>query len=145
MSSSNIHVYSILLATCLFVIGQIFLRRSFDKDQDFLHTWCVFSITIGIIGCISLLFTDSFSLQISDIVNEKNRNGIIAGLVFAIGNLFWIYTISTKKSIGSIRTIMAGFETLLLFLVGYTLFSETFHFTKIAGIIMVLAGIYLIG
>jgi multidrug resistance protein EbrA len=76
---------------------------------------------------------------------EKNKNAVIAGVLFALGNLFWIYSISTKTSIGSIRTIMAGFETALLFLVGYLLFSETFDVKKIIGIIMVLLGIYLIG
>jgi multidrug resistance protein EbrA len=76
---------------------------------------------------------------------EKNKNAVIAGVLFALGNLFWIYSISTKTSIGSIRTIMAGFETALLFLVGYFLFSETFDVKKIIGIIMVLLGIYLIG
>ena len=134
------HVISILIATCFFVTGQIFLRKSLDH-QNYLQTWCIFSIAMGIIGCIGLWLTNETSLAMVG----KNKNAWIAGIVFAVGNLLWIYSISTKVSIGIIRTIMAGFETLLLFLVGYMLFSETFYYTKLAGIFMILVGIYFIG
>lgn len=142
MTPSNLNILSILIGTSFFVAGQVYLRKSFSKDQDFLHTWCVFSITMGLVALIVLLIPMNINI-LSDM--KKNKNALIAGILFALGNLFWIYSISTKTSIGSIRTIMAGFETALLFLVGYLLFSETFDVKKIMGIIMVLLGIYLIG
>lgn len=142
MTPSNLNILSILIGTSFFVAGQVYLRKSFSKDQDFLHTWCVFCITLGLVAFMVLL-TPMNTTILSNI--EKNKNAVIAGVLFALGNLFWIYSISTKTSIGSIRTIMAGFETALLFLVGYFLFSETFDVKKIIGIIMVLLGIYLIG
>jgi len=69
----------------------------------------------------------------------------IAGVCFVVGNMFWIYSISTKNSLGGIRTIMAGFETSLLLVLGFVAFSEKMTFQKLIGIMMVLAGIYVIG
>ena len=40
---------------------------------------------------------------------------------------------------------MSGFETFLLILVGYVLFSTTLHWKQITGILLVFLGIYIIG
>jgi multidrug transporter EmrE-like cation transporter len=40
---------------------------------------------------------------------------------------------------------MAGFETSLLLVLGFVAFSEKMTFQKLIGIMMVLAGIYVIG
>lgn len=139
------YLISIILGTILFVIGQYFLRKSFDNDVDYKMTWIIFCMTLGLIAfvmcCILLVFDKSMNFKNK---NEKVFNSILAGLCFVIGNLFWIYSISTKKSIGVIRTIMAGTETFLLFLLGFFLFSEKFTYIKILGILLILTGIYLI-
>ena len=75
----------------------------------------------------------------------KIITAIIAGLFFFFGNAFWIYSISTKNPIGNIRTIMAGFETALLFIAGYLYFSEAMNLMQVGGVLLVVSGIYLIG
>ena len=141
-------VLSVFLGTTCFVIGQIFLKKSFSIDSDFMQTWNIFSITFGIVAIAFISYNTLIQdKSIKDVfsINAKNQNALIAGICFAIGNILWFYSISGKKSLGSIRTIMAGFETGLLFLVGFLLFQETFHMWKIVGILLVLTGIYLVG
>ena len=143
------YVYSILCGTVLFVIGQYFLRKSFDKDDDYINTWLIFTLTVGIIACIAIIFfrandKDYITNILSDEKMPKLLCAVAAGFCFVFGNIFWIYSISTKNSIGGIRTIMAGFETMLLLLLGFVVFSETFTVYKIIGIAMVLSGIYVL-
>jgi multidrug transporter EmrE-like cation transporter len=59
--------------------------------------------------------------------------------------LLWIYTISTKKPLSMIRVLMAGFETFLLVLVGYFIFSHKLTLREFVGIALVLSGIYVVG
>ena len=143
------YAYSILCGTVLFVIGQYFLRKSFDKDDDYINTWLIFNLTFGIIACIATIWLrTSDENYITNILSDEKMQKLLyavdAGFFFAFGNIFWIYSISTKNSIGGIRTIMAGIETILLLLLGFVMFSETFTAHKIIGIGMVLSGIYVL-
>lgn len=147
--SIPIYVYSILCGTALFVIGQYFLRKSFDKDNDYINTWLIFTLTYGIIACIAIIFFRANDKNyITNILSDEKMPKLLCaaagGLCFVFGNIFWFYSISTKNSIGGIRTIMAGFETMLLLLLGFVAFSETFTMYKIIGIAMVLSGIYVL-
>lgn len=143
-------ISSILLGTTLFVLGQVYLRKSFDKDSDYISTWLFFSLTLGIASAILLLFTrvlpsnDYFQTELI-LTRPKITSAIVAGVCFFIGNAFWIHSISTKNPIGNIRTIMAGYEMILLFVAGYLVFSETVNLTQIAGVVFTVIGMYLIG
>jgi drug/metabolite transporter (DMT)-like permease len=144
------HIISIACGTVLFVCGQYFLRNALDRHNDFVSTWIVFTCTMGMVALLSAFIVMSYTKgkHILDIFHGETQTllyGACAGLVFAFGNLFWIYSISTKKSLGGIRVIMAGIETFLLFLLGFFMFSEPFTWTKFAGIFLILSGIYLIG
>lgn len=138
---------SIISGTLLFVFGQYFLKNALDIKNDFVQTWIVFTFTMGFVAVVCSLILSSYNG--ANIITIENRDTFLyaacAGLVFAFGNLFWIYTISTKKSLDDIRVIMAGIETVLLFLLGIFLFSEKFTFNKFIGIIFILFGIYMIG
>ena len=112
-------ITSILLGTILFVFGQVYLRKSFNKDSDYISTWLFFCLTLGVSSLLILTFLNI--IPENEIINTKLImttpkiiTAIIAGLFFFFGNAFWIYSISTKDPIGNIRTIMAGFETALL-------------------------------
>lgn len=149
----NAWVTAIFVAVLFFVVGQVYLRKSFDKDSDYLTTWVLFSATVGICVIVSYITMNaySYSTSLSEpiVLGLRNTTKIIdaciAGIFFGLGNLFWIYSISTKNPIGNIRTIMAGFETLCLFIAGYLVFSETIHCIQGLGVVLILGGIYLIG
>ena len=150
MKNDMSHVYSVLCGTVFFVAGQYFLRKSFDKDSDYRTTWILFTLTFGLVACISIVgFQISDPMYITDLLSNRMMPKLlcaaIAGVCFVVGNMFWIYSISTKNSLGGIRTIMAGFETSLLLVLGFVAFSEKMTFQKLIGIMMVLAGIYVIG
>lgn len=143
-------ISSILLGTILFVVGQVYLRRSFNKDSDFISTWLIFSLTFGIASLVMIIMSQT--LPVNDYIQtnltlnmQKVVSSIIAAMFFFFGNAFWIYSISTKNPIGNIRTIMAGFEMILLFVAGYLIFSETVNIAQIAGVVFVIFGMYLIG
>ena len=139
---------SITYGTFLFVFGQYFLRNGLDHKNYFILTWAVFSFTMGLVGIITSILVNNTNTW-SNITALQNREmflyAVCAGIMFAFGNLFLIYTISTKESLGNIRVIMAGIETFLLFLLGFFFFSEAFTLKKFAGIILILSGIYVVG
>lgn len=144
-------IWSIFIGTLFFVGGQGFLRKSFEVKPYIpianLYAGSCFSMMIGVLGGFLLLF-----LSIYDPVNTKIffTNEIrsifpfIAGALFFIGNSFWIYSISSKNSLGLIRILMAGWEMFLLFLVGVMLFQDKFTTIQVAGCICIFAGISLI-
>ena len=144
-----LYFITIVVGTILFVFGQYFLRIAVNKKDTFIQTWIIFTFIMGVTGLISGLVLNYVPyIKSKNMLNFENKEMILyatfAGLVFAFGNFFWIYTISTKESLGGIRVIMAGVETFLLFLLGYLLFSEKFTFTKLIGILLILMGIYIV-
>ena len=86
------YVYSILCGTVLFVIGQYFLRKSFDKDNDYINTWLIFTLTFGIIACIAIIFFRANDKNyITNILSDDKNAEIImcgcCGFLFC----FWKY------------------------------------------------------
>jgi len=137
-------IISILVGVIFFVSGQVYLRKSFDTDTNYFTTAITFSLAIGVTSLLLLFISQLHSPELLIYNNSKLINAAIAGLLFFIGNLFWIYSISTKKSLGNIRVIMAGFETFMLFLVGYFYFNEIINSKQLMGALLILFGIYFI-
>ena len=137
-------IISILVGVLFFVSGQVYLRKSFDTDTNYFTTAITFSLAIGVTSLLLLFISQLHSPELLIYNNSKLINAAIAGLLFFIGNLFWIYSISTKKSLGNIRVIMAGFETFMLFLVGYFYFNEIINSKQVIGALLILLGIYFI-
>jgi drug/metabolite transporter (DMT)-like permease len=137
-------IISILVGVIFFVSGQVYLRKSFDTDTNYFTTAITFSLAIGATSLLLLFISQLHSPELLIYNNSKLINAAIAGLLFFIGNLFWIYSISTKKSLGNIRVIMAGFETFMLFLVGYFYFNEIINSKQVIGALLILLGIYFI-
>lgn len=144
----KLFVLSILIGTIFFVFGQVFLRKSFEKGALFLDTWLLFSLSIGICAflflCGRFFFYDQLPFE-PLVFDPLVFDPLVAGLFFFFGNAFWIYSISTKNPIGNIRTIMAGFEMLLLFGAGYLFFHDSIHYIQFIGVLFTLLGIYLVG
>jgi drug/metabolite transporter (DMT)-like permease len=127
-------IYSIFIATIFFIAGQLCLRKSFELSNTVLHTFILFTMTIGIMS-FPFLFKDGL---------QKKQNyifPILAGIFFYAGNYFWINTINTKQSLGLIRIAMAGFETMLLFIVSYLFFADKITLLQFIGSLFILTGI----
>ena len=137
-------IISILVGVLFFVSGQVYLRKSFDTDSNYFTTAIIFSLAIGATSLVLLFLSQLHSPELLIYNNSKLINAAMAGLLFFIGNLFWIYSISTKNSLGNIRVIMAGFETFMLFLVGYFYFNEIINSKQLMGALLILFGIYFI-
>jgi|UniRef100_A0A6C0JCC5 drug/metabolite transporter (DMT)-like permease len=146
MQILNSWTIKILIATMLFVYGQILLKTSFTINKtSFNSVAIVFGMFIGIASLIYWLFLNTCSEPISiDIGSKSILYAALAGLVFFIGNLLWIYTISENVQLGNIRTIMAGFEMMLLFFAGSLLFNDHIKGVQLFGVSIVLLGIYII-
>jgi drug/metabolite transporter (DMT)-like permease len=144
--TSMTSVYSglpIFVATILFVCGQVLLKKSFDGDSDFVTSAVFFNIAVGLAAV--LVFLQKQMKGEITYNTKKIQYAALGGILFFIGNLLWIYTISTKKPLSMIRVLMAGFETFLLVLVGYFIFSHKLTLREFVGIALVLSGIYVVG
>ena len=139
---------TIFIATIFFILGQIFLRKSFEYNTDkdmFLIITILFSLSIGIMSVLTtliLLYSKKLN-SINSIINDMSiRYSIIAGVLFFLGFIYWIKTIGTKESLGMIRVTMAGFETILLYLVSYMFFNDIITIKQFIGSILILLGIF---
>ena len=119
------------------------LKKSFDNDSDFVTSAVFFNIAVGV-AAVLVFLQKQMNSKIT-YSTKKIQYAVLGGILFFIGNLLWIYTISTKKPLSMIRILMAGFETFLLVLVGYFIFSHKLTLREFVGIALVLAGIYVIG
>ena len=135
--------FPIFVATILFVGGQVLLKKSFDSDSDFVTSAVFFNIAVGV-AAVLVFLQKQMKGQIT-YNTKKMQYAALGGILFFIGNLLWIYMICKKKPLSMIRVLMAGFETFLLVLVGYFLFSHKLTLREFVGIVMVLAGIYVVG
>lgn len=136
--------YSIGIGTLFFVAGQVLLRKSFDSSSDYMISLLYFTSAIAIMAFIGCVYLKENIFDITRLTSQ-HYNAISAGIVFFFGFIFWIYSISTKNDLGIIRTFMAGFETLVLFGVGYLVFNDKITLIQFFGVISILVGIYLIG
>tara|TARA_B110000305_G_scaffold205077_1_gene235050 strand:+ start:693 stop:1124 length:432 start_codon:yes stop_codon:yes gene_type:complete len=139
----KVWILSVLSATIFFVIGQIYLKKSFKNTSDFNITAVIFGLLIGI---MALLYIILLKYRHAPLKYDYDQifNASIAGIMFFIGNLLWIYCISSKIQLGNIRTFMAGFEMFLLFSVGILLFKDSVKIIQIIGVLLTLLGIYCI-
>ena len=131
-------IFFVLLSVIFFVFGQVCLK--YDKN-DSIKSCCYFTISMGIVGAIVLMFINKM---------KKNKNNkvaiysIIAGVLFFFGNLFWIYSIKSSPSLALVRVFMAGGETILLLFAGYLFFKQYINVKSLIGILLILSGVHLI-
>lgn len=125
---------TILIGTLFFIAGQICLRNSFEMKNTAMHTFLLFTTTIGL---MSIPFLIQGNLE----GKQDWKYPILAGIFFFAGNYFWIKTISSKESLGLIRVCMAGFETVLLFLSSYLFFADKITLYQFMGSILIVLGI----
>lgn len=130
-------IYYTLISTIFFVIGQVCLK--FD-DNDAILISCYFNISMGLLGLLTLLYLNNYNLKKRSIAYY----GIIAGIFFFLGNIYWINSIKSSPDLSLIRGIMAGSETLLLLIIGYLIFKQQISINNILGFFLIFSGIFLI-
>ena len=83
-----------LSATIFFVIGQIYLKKSFKNTNDFNITAIVFGLLIGI---MALLYTILLKYRHAKLKYDYEQifNSSIAGIMFFIGNLLLSFIFAT--------------------------------------------------
>jgi uncharacterized membrane protein len=131
-------LYTIFIGTIFFILGQLFLRKSFDTENSPIQVSLLFSSAIGIFSILTIIYMYN---QKGINFNYDIINPILAGLVFFIGFFFWIQTISSKESLGLIRIAMAGFETIILFVLSHLFFNDMITLKQLIGTIIILLGI----
>ena len=138
---------SIYIAVLFFVFGQVLLRKSFIDNTDYNAVAITFGVSIGITAAIFLLFNQSINskLFINPNMNTQLLSAVIAGILFFIGNLFWIRSISSNKPLGNIRVVMAGVETLALFAAGLLFFKQVITLRQLIGTAIIISGIHIFG
>ena len=138
---------SIYISVIFFVLGQILLRKSFNNNTDYTSVAIIFSLSMGITAALFLLFNQSTNskLFINPNMNTQLRSAVIAGILFFIGNFFWIRSISSNKPLGNIRVVMAGVETLALFAAGLLFFKEVITLRQLIGTAIIISGIHVFG
>jgi multidrug transporter EmrE-like cation transporter len=78
-------------------------------------------------------------------MNTQLLSAVIAGILFFIGNFFWIRSISSNKPLGNIRVVMAGVETLALFAAGLLFFKQVITLKQLIGTAIIISGIHIFG
>jgi len=139
----NFWIWSIVIGTVFFVLGQTFLRFAFQVkpklNNTSLYAISLFSITMGIFGLILL---GILRWKTNETMNRKYiYNIVFAGTFFFIGNAFWLYSIASEKPLGIIRIVMAGWELLLLFAVGVLILNDKIKTAQIIGSILIFIGL----
>ena len=107
------------------------------------HNW-EYSICIGTVFFVaSQVFLKKSFDNSDDYIRTLLYFTLAITIMTIIGFIFYSDTVITK--LGIIRTFMAGFETIILFGVGYLIFNEKINRTQSIGVLSILLGIYLIG
>ena len=138
---------SIYIAVIFFVFGQVLLKKSFINNTDYNAVAITFGISFGITATIFILFNQSTKSKLfnNPIMIPQLLCAIVAGILFFIGNFFWIRSISSNKPLGNIRVVMAGVETLALFAAGLLFFKEVITLRQLIGTAIIISGIHIFG
>ena len=133
----------VIITIFLFIVGKLFIKNSLINNDDFLSSVIFFAFGTG----ISALIFASFLYRQNLINFNKNKliNGLLAGLIFFIGNILWIFTISKNVPLSIIQILLSAFGILFITTFDYLIFSTKLNMKQIIGILIIFAGIIIIG
>ena len=138
-------MYSIITQSILFTaipnaLGQATLRKGFESSKiNVIYATALSCISYGILGIGMLLYCYTQE----SVKMTFNIYPVLSGLLFGLGNYFLVLCIYTKEPLGMIRLMMCGFEAILLFMIGYLVFSDKISYQKMIGAIVILIGIWI--
>jgi drug/metabolite transporter (DMT)-like permease len=130
-----------IVAGVAFGVFQAFNRRAGRSIDSYLSTFLLLVVSAVVLLIISFLTEDLSLLREASFMAYVNFG--LAGFVhFFLG---WTFLIISQKLVGAARTgALIGTTPLFAFVVGLVFFGEVLSLPVIIGIILVIAGVYLV-
>ena len=120
---------------------QSFNRRAGRSIDSYLSTFMLLVVSAAVLVVVSLLTEDLSVLAEAPLMAYVNFG--LAGFVhFFLG---WTFLTLSQKLVGAARTgALIGTAPLFAFVVGLAFFGEVLSFPVVIGVILVIAGVYLV-
>ena len=130
-----------MIAGAGFGVFQSFNRRAGRSVDSYVSTFCLLVVSSIILVVVSLLTEDLSLLGRAPLMAFVNFG--LAGLVhFFLG---WTFLNLSQKLVGAARTsALIGTTPLFAFVVGLVFFGEVLSLPATIGIILLVAGVYLV-
>ena len=124
-----------------FGVFQSFNRRAGRSIDSYLSTFLLLVVSSIVLVIVSLLTEDLSLLKEAPLMAYVNFG--LAGFVhFFLG---WTFLTLSQKLIGAARTgALIGTAPLFAFAVGLVFFGETLSLPVIVGVVLVIAGVYMV-
>ena len=124
-----------------FGVFQSFNRRAGRSIDSYLSTFMLLLVSAILLAIVSLLTEDLASLREAPLMAYVNFG--LAGLIhFFLG---WTFLTLSQKRVGAARTgALIGTSPLFAFAVGLLFFGEALSLPVVVGVLLVMAGVYLV-
>ena len=133
----------VIITIFLFIVGKLFIKNSLINDDDFISSVIFFAFGTSISAIIFALFL--YRKNLINFNRSKILNGLLAGLIFFIGNILWVFTISKNVPLSIIQILLSGFGILFITTFDYLIFSTKLTIKQIIGILIIFIGVVIIG
>ncbi len=134
-------VWWAIVAGLAFGVFQSFNRRAGRSIDSYLSTFLLLVVSAIVLVLVSLLTKDLNLLREAPLMTYVHFG--LAGLVhFFLG---WTFLTLSQKRVGAARTgALIGTTPLFAFAVGLVFFGEVLSLPVILGLVLVIAGVYLV-
>lgn len=126
------------LIIVLFTLGRLLLKTTNVNSYE---TFLLWVIPMGVYSFIELYNLNTFDTFKNKLV--QNPLIILSGILFLIGNYFFINTIVKTDKLSLMRTYMFGLEVSLLLFLYWLFYGKAVTICEILGIIVIFLGIYI--
>lgn len=126
------------LIIVLFTLGRLLLKTTNVNSYE---TFLLWVIPMGVYSFIELYNLNTFDTFKNKLV--QNPLIILSGILFLIGNYFFINAIVKTDKLSLMRTYMFGLEVSLLLFLYWLFYGKAVTVCEILGIVVIFLGIYI--
>ena len=126
------------LIIVLFTVGRLLLKTTNVNSYE---TFLLWMIPMGIYSFVELYNLNTFDKFKNKLI--QNPLIILSGILFLIGNYFFIDAIVKTDKLSLMRTYMFGLEISLLLFLYWLFYGKAVTICEILGIIVIFLGIYI--
>ena len=126
------------LIIVLFTLGRLLLKTTNVNSYE---TFLLWVIPMGVYSFIELYNLNTFDTFKNKLV--QNPLIILSGILFLIGNYFFINAIVKTHKLSLMRTYMFGLEVSLLLFLYWLFYGKAVTICEILGIVVIFLGIYI--
>ena len=126
------------LIIVLFTLGRLLLKTTNVNSYE---TFLLWVIPMGVYSFIELYNLNTFDTFKNKLV--QNPLIILSGILFLIGNYFFINAIVKTDKLSLMRTYMFGLEVSLLLFLYWLFYGKAVTICEILGIVVIFLGIYI--